>query len=97
MPSRKQDAALADAEAEPAGEPELEQQVDMSDWPRNEFGTLLNPDDGQPVFHTVTGESRQQYLARTFEEDKAALLADLEASIAADSTPPTDTPTETKE
>ncbi len=90
MPSRKQDAALADAEAEPAGEPELEQQVDMSDWPRNEFGTLLNPDDGQPVFHTVTGESRQQYLDRMFIENKEEILTQLEASIVADSTPPTD-------
>jgi hypothetical protein len=71
---------------------EVEVEVDTSEWPRNEFGTLLNPDDGQPVFNTVTGESRQQYLDRTWVENKDEILTQLEASIAddlaAEPTPP---------
>jgi hypothetical protein len=63
-------------------------QVDLSDYPRNEFGTLLNPEDGQPVFNTITGESRHQYLARKFEEDKAALLEQLAAGTATDDATP---------
>jgi hypothetical protein len=88
--------------SEPA--PEVEEpvvdegeQVDFTDWPRNEFGTLLNPDDGQPVFNTVTGESRQQYLDRTWVENKEEILSQLEASIAADQAAAEPTPTETEE
>ena len=92
MASRKTDAPAPEADDEVADvHPD---QVDMSEWPRNEFGTLLNPDDGQPVFDTVTGESRQQYLARTWVENKDEILDQLEASIAADTAEP---PTETEE
>lgn len=83
MAARKPDAPpVTESEEEAPTTPEV--QVDMSDYPRNEFGTLLNPDDGQPVFNTVTGESRHQYLARKYEEDKASLLAELAETIDAD-------------
>jgi hypothetical protein len=83
--ARKSDAPVADPDTELEEEaPPPEDQVDQSDYPRNEFGTLLNPEDGQPVFNTVTGESRAQYLARKFEEDKKALLDELAETIAAD-------------
>lgn len=72
---------MPDDDLEPVAHPD---QVDLSDYPRNEFGTMLNPIDGQPVFNTITGESRHQYLARKFAENKAALVAELAAGIAAD-------------
>lgn len=63
--------------------PEVEAPDPYADYPHdadgnplNEFGVPLAT-DGQPIFWPPTGESRHQYLARKFEEDKAALLAEL--------------------